>query len=193
MPVSCLPRPYLLSLRAGNPPQSHVCPWVPQQPGVPRSGKTTVVIDARKGAFWRGEGCGDSAPCWSGFLRNLVVTCKQLKCLVSLRPGQGWAPGERDPETTEGPAFQQLLMVVSLDFELYQWFPNCVPELEPMVSPARLLANANSQAHPRPTKSETRDGANRLPISSRSQTHTDAKNGWLRFFSNTAPLVGFFP
>ena len=127
MPFSCLPLPYLLSLRAGNPPQSHVCPWVPQQPGVPRSGKMTVVIDARKGAFWRGEGCGDSAPSWSGFLRNLVVTCKQLKCLVSLRPGQGWAPGERDPETTEGPAFQQLLMVVSLDFELYQWFPNCVP------------------------------------------------------------------
>lgn len=51
-----------------------------------------MVIDARKGAFWRGEGCGDSVPSWSGFLRNLVVTCKQLKCLVSLRPGQGNGP-----------------------------------------------------------------------------------------------------
>ena len=104
MPFSCLPLPNLLSLRARNPPQSHVCPWVPQQPGVPRSGKTAVVIDARKGAFWRGEGCGDSG---RGVRGALLPVCPGPEAgpAVLQRLEEGGRVCERPgPPESSGPA-----------------------------------------------------------------------------------------
>lgn len=77
---------------------------------------------------------------------------------------------------------------------LGQWFPNCVPEPEAMVSPARLVANAILKPTPDPLNQKLGMEQTIWAISSRkSNTHWDAKNGWLRSFSNTAPSCRLLP